>query len=108
MPGLPRVRFADPLSRREAEILALIANGHTTREIACRLYIEPVTVKTHVGNILRKLGAHDRAHAVAVALRAGVLPLTAVTTNYPASYRVEQAAIACALMAQAHPKETTP
>lgn len=51
------------LSSREEEVLALIAEGLTDREIAERLVISPRTVETHVGNVLRKLGVRNRAEA---------------------------------------------
>jgi DNA-binding NarL/FixJ family response regulator len=58
------------LTRRERTIVALIAQGLETREIAGRLYVSPATVKTHVRNAMEKLGAHTRAQLVAVALTA--------------------------------------
>ena len=53
------------LTAREREILALISRGHRDREIADRLVLAEVTVKTHVQNILRKLGARNRVEAAA-------------------------------------------
>lgn len=52
------------LSRRESEVLDLLRNGFATREIADRLDISPVTVRRHVGTLLRKLGVSDRAAAL--------------------------------------------
>ncbi|MFU8870563.1 response regulator [Micromonospora sp. SL4-19] len=66
---------ADPLSARELEILRLIADGTTNREVAARLFISEATVKTHVLHIYAKLGVNDRAAAVAVAFRRGLLTL---------------------------------
>jgi DNA-binding NarL/FixJ family response regulator len=63
-----------PLTKREREILALIARGGQNPDIAERLHISKRTVTTHVERILDKLGARTRAHAVAVACRRGVLP----------------------------------
>lgn len=63
------------LTRREREILELLARGMGTRAIAGTLFVSPITVRTHVQNLLRKLGAHSRAEAVAVAARWG-LPST--------------------------------
>jgi LuxR family maltose regulon positive regulatory protein len=60
----PRV---DILSPREREVLALVSQGLRNRDIATRLFISEVTVKVHVRNILRKLGARSRAHAVSIA-----------------------------------------
>ncbi|GIH95688.1 response regulator [Planobispora siamensis] len=64
---------ADPLSARELEILHLIADGATNREVAVRLFISEATVKSHVLHIYAKLGVNDRAAAVAVAFRRGLL-----------------------------------
>jgi ATP/maltotriose-dependent transcriptional regulator MalT len=54
------------LSAREREVLALVSQGLRNREIAERLFISEVTVKAHVRNILKKLGARSRAHAVSL------------------------------------------
>ncbi|MEV6039109.1 response regulator transcription factor [Nonomuraea sp. NPDC052116] len=66
---------ADPLSARELEVLQLIADGATNREVATRLFISEATVKSHVLHIYTKLGVNDRAAAVAVAFRRGLLTL---------------------------------
>jgi DNA-binding NarL/FixJ family response regulator len=72
-----RVRHAqpliEPLSSREIEVLALLAESLSNQEIAERLYIAPGTVKNHIGNILAKLNAHDRAQAVLQAKELGIL-----------------------------------
>jgi DNA-binding CsgD family transcriptional regulator/tetratricopeptide (TPR) repeat protein len=60
------------LSRRELEVLALIAKGRTNREIGDRLFISQKTVGVHVGNILAKLGVSGRVEAAAVAIRLGL------------------------------------
>ncbi len=57
------------LTRRELEVLRLLAEGHRQPQIAERLVISPRTVSTHIEHILEKLGAHSRAEAVAVAYR---------------------------------------
>lgn len=62
-----------PLSRRETEVLSLVAAGHTNDDIAARLYISPQTVKTHLSRIFGKLGVRDRASAAAKAIREGML-----------------------------------
>ncbi|ONI73486.1 hypothetical protein ALI144C_43780 [Actinosynnema sp. ALI-1.44] len=62
-----------PLSRREYQVLQLIADGLENQAIAKVLYVSVETVRTHVKSILRKLSARDRTHAVAVAFRSGVL-----------------------------------
>ncbi|MCL4423142.1 MAG: response regulator transcription factor [Actinobacteria bacterium] len=61
------------LTQRESEVLALMTFGLSNRAIAGRLVIGEETIKSHVGSIYRKLGAKDRAHAVAIALREGVV-----------------------------------
>jgi DNA-binding CsgD family transcriptional regulator len=55
------------LSRREREVLELIIEGHTDKEIADRLYISPRTVTTHVTHILNKLGVGSRGEAAELA-----------------------------------------
>ncbi len=62
-----------PLSRRESQILQKVAYGATTKEVAHDLQISPHTVKTHLERIFEKLGANDRAQAVAIALRKGLV-----------------------------------
>lgn len=62
-----------PLSPRESQILQKIAYGATTKEVAHDLGISPHTVKTHLERIFEKLGANDRAQAVAIALRKGLV-----------------------------------
>ncbi|MFJ6614334.1 response regulator [Streptomyces sp. NPDC091289] len=68
---------ADPaqaaLSAREREVLILVARGTTNREIAAELFISEATVKTHLTHIFAKLGAKDRAAAVAVGYDRGIL-----------------------------------
>jgi DNA-binding CsgD family transcriptional regulator len=59
------------LSGREREVMTLVASGMQSGEIAERLFLSPETVKSHVHNSLGKLGAHTRAHAVAIALVTG-------------------------------------
>ena len=60
------------ITRRELEVLALIAHGSSTAEIARALWITEDTVKTHVRRVLRRLGARTRAHAVAIVFREGL------------------------------------
>ena len=60
------------ITRRELEVLALIAHGYSTAEIARALWITEDTVKTHVRRFLRRLGARTRAHAVAIVFREGL------------------------------------
>ncbi len=63
------------LSARELEVLKLIAGGHRNREIAQKLSISEETVKMHVRNIMVKLNANDRTHAVTIAVRRGFITL---------------------------------
>jgi DNA-binding NarL/FixJ family response regulator len=65
---------AAKLTRRELEILSLLAQGLHAAEIAARLFISPKTVSTHVDRILRKLGVRSRAQAVALAYRRDLVP----------------------------------
>jgi DNA-binding NarL/FixJ family response regulator len=65
----------DMLSEREIKVLSLIAAGKSNREVAAQLAISEETAKTHVRNILAKLGAHDRTHAVTLALQRGIIHL---------------------------------
>ncbi|TWP52420.1 response regulator transcription factor [Lentzea tibetensis] len=62
------------LSRRELEVLHLVSEGRTAVQIALRLQITAETARTHVSHILRKLGARDRAHAVARGFELSLLP----------------------------------
>jgi len=68
-PTEDRAPIANTLTRREQEILSLIATAKTDREIAQILYIAPGTVRVHVHTILHKLGAIDRKQAVAIAIQ---------------------------------------
>jgi DNA-binding NarL/FixJ family response regulator len=65
----PAASKAALLSRREREVLELLAGGLTGEEVAERLVLSPETVRTHVRNAMRKLGARTRVHAVALAAR---------------------------------------
>ena len=65
----------DALTPREIDVLHLIAGGNANKEIAARLSLTEETVKSHVRNILAKLGAHDRTHAVAIGLKRGIIDL---------------------------------
>lgn len=65
----------DPLSSREIEVLRLIATGNSNKLIADQLSISEATAKSHVANILSKLGANDRAHAVTIGVKRGIIEL---------------------------------
>lgn len=58
-----------PLTRREIEVLHILASGLNTKDAAGRLHVSPATIRNHVQNILGKLGAHSRLEAVAYAHR---------------------------------------
>ncbi|MEU1311618.1 response regulator transcription factor [Streptomyces cinnamoneus] len=62
----------DGLTAREAEVLALVAEGMTNAEIARRLHVSTATVKTHINNLFAKTGVRDRAQAVRYAFRYGI------------------------------------
>jgi LuxR family maltose regulon positive regulatory protein len=72
----PSSALVEPLSHRELEVLQLIAEGLTNREIAARLLLSVNTVKAHARNIYGKLDAHNRTQAVARARALGILPST--------------------------------
>jgi len=65
----------DQLTVREIDVVRLIAVGNGNKQIADQLSIGEATVKSHVTNILSKLGANDRAHAVTIALKRGIIEL---------------------------------
>jgi DNA-binding NarL/FixJ family response regulator len=65
----------DALSLREIEVLRLISRGNANKEIAAQLSITEETVKGHIKNILAKLGANDRTHAVTIGLKRGIIDL---------------------------------
>jgi DNA-binding NarL/FixJ family response regulator len=63
------------LTPREIEVLRLVAAGNANKEIGVQLLLTEVTVKSHVKNVLAKLGANDRTHAVTIALKRGIISL---------------------------------
>ena len=65
----------DALTPREIDVLRLVAGGNANKEIGALLSLTEVTVKSHVKNILAKLGANDRTHAVTIALKRGIIDL---------------------------------
>jgi DNA-binding NarL/FixJ family response regulator len=65
----------ETLSAREIEVLRLISGGNANKVIAAQLSITEETVKGHIKNILAKLGANDRTHAVTMGLKRGIIDL---------------------------------
>ena len=63
------------LTPREIDVLRLVAAGNPNKQIAAQLSLTEVTVKSHMKNILSKLGAHDRTHAVTIGLKRGIIDL---------------------------------
>jgi DNA-binding NarL/FixJ family response regulator len=74
--GLSRVVDVEALAvltEREREVLALVGHGLTNDEIATRLFLSPLTAKTHVSRIMSKLGARDRVQLVVTAYETGLV-----------------------------------
>jgi DNA-binding CsgD family transcriptional regulator/tetratricopeptide (TPR) repeat protein len=72
--GVRTVDVSAVMTPREAEVLRLLAQGRTNRQIGAELYISEKTASVHVSNILGKLGANGRTEAVAIAAQRGLLP----------------------------------
>jgi len=68
----------DALSERECQVLKLIAEGKTNKEIAQVLFLAVKTVQAHRANLMRKLGMHDRTELVKYAIRKGIVGLDVV------------------------------
>jgi two-component system, NarL family, response regulator len=75
-----RIRHPD-LSRREIQVLGLLAGGSSNKEMAQSLGVSPATIKNQVASLLAKLDAHDRTHAVALAIERGILDLEDVAAG---------------------------
>jgi len=73
----------DDLTGREIDVLRLVALGNGNKQIADQLFIGEATVRTHVSNILSKLGANDRTHAVTIGLSRGIIELPTKATTPP-------------------------
>jgi DNA-binding NarL/FixJ family response regulator len=71
-PGQSGGDLPDGLTRREIEVLRLIARGHSNAEISAGLFISEATVKTHINNLFAKIRVRDRAQAVTYAYRRGI------------------------------------
>ena len=65
----------DDLTARELQVLTLIRDGHKNKQIADQLTISENTVNFHIKNVVDKLEAKDRTHAVTIAIRRGLLPI---------------------------------
>jgi two-component system, NarL family, response regulator len=63
----------EALTPREIDVLRLVAGGNANKQVAAKLSLTEETVKSHVRNILAKLGANDRTHAVAIGLKRGII-----------------------------------
>jgi DNA-binding CsgD family transcriptional regulator len=72
-PAATKTRGALGLTRRERQVLQLVADGLANREVGDVLYVSEDTVKSHIRNILAKLGASSRANAVAIGIRARLI-----------------------------------
>jgi DNA-binding NarL/FixJ family response regulator len=68
-------RAEDALSEREIEVLRQLASGNSNKMIADNLGLSEETIKAHMRNILSKLGANDRTHALAIALKRGIIEI---------------------------------
>ena len=64
---------APQLTRRQLEVLRLLAEGRSTSEVATELGVSTTTVRNHVANLLAALGVHTRLQAVVVGIRAGLV-----------------------------------
>ncbi|WP_203612322.1 response regulator transcription factor [Amycolatopsis sp. SID8362] len=86
-PAAGEFRPSTMLSARQHQILSLIAEGNSYAEIGQLLFISTETVRTHVKQVLRRLRARDRTHAVALAYRAGLLVVPGRSSAPPSPWR---------------------
>ena len=85
---LAEVLQGEPLTERETEILAAAAEGETAAQTGARLYLSSETVKGYRKRIIAKLGARNGTHAVVLAIRRGLLPLSPQRPVEPVPIRV--------------------
>jgi DNA-binding CsgD family transcriptional regulator len=85
---LAEILEGEPLTDRETEILAAAAEGETAAETGRRLFLSSETVKGYRKRIIAKLGARNGTHAVVLAIRRGLLPMTPQPMRTPAPVRV--------------------
>jgi DNA-binding CsgD family transcriptional regulator len=78
---LAEVLEGEPLTDREAEVLAGAAEGETAAETGERLYLSSETVKSYRKRVIAKLGARNGTHAVALAIRSGLLPVDGIRSR---------------------------
>ena len=71
--GRTRTARSAELTRRERDVLERLAEGRATEEVAQMLHVSPHTVRSRIKSLLRKLGARNREHAVAIALTEGAI-----------------------------------
>lgn len=74
-PSTPATGRSTRLSGRERLVVYELSRGRSTEEIAAALFVSPHTIRTHIKNVMRKLEARTRAHAVAIAIRDGAIEL---------------------------------
>lgn len=84
---LAEVLQGEPLTERETEILAAAAEGETAAQTGARLYLSSETVKGYRKRIIAKLGARNGTHAVVLAIRRGLLPLSPQRAPQPVPVR---------------------
>jgi DNA-binding NarL/FixJ family response regulator len=80
LPAAIAARLADRMIRpvltpRELDVLRLVSRGRTNKEIAAAMFVSEETIKTHMKGLFQKLGVHDRAEAIGIALQRGLLRL---------------------------------
>jgi DNA-binding NarL/FixJ family response regulator len=77
------------LTPRERQIVQLLAEGRSTKEVACHLNLSVKTAETHRSNVMRKLGLHSVSELVLYAVRNNIIQVTADTPTAPADAAVE-------------------